>query len=496
MAQCWPFRLSSGVLSEEHSANSGLCLVTVSLLPMTKKIRPAKNNSHASSFRDPAGFIFSDEQGIVHRHVNEAAAEDLALLHTSGLYDELVRKKFLVPHEQLPATKTPKDAHAILRPQQIPFVSYPFEWSFSQLKDAALLTLRIQQTALKHGMSLKDASAYNVQFVGSQPVFIDTLSFETYQDGMYWKAYRQFCQHFLAPLALMSATDVNLSQLLRVHLDGIPLGLAAKLLPRRLRWRPGLAMHLFLHARAQRAKASDHRKQQRTIPRPQLQAIIDSLVRTVSGLRPPHSTTEWGDYYSQTNYTVDAADQKAADVRAFVKPLKPKTAIDFGGNNGRYSRIFNELGATTLCTDIDPNAVEANYRHAREQKETAMLPLLVDLTNPGGGLGWANTERSPIHQRFQTDVAMALAIIHHLAISNNLPLERIAAYFSQFAPYLVIEFVPKRDSQVQKLLATREDIFPDYHEEGFEAAFGMHYELVKSKKIKGTERTLYLLKRR
>lgn len=459
------------------------------------KKEQAAAEQHASSFRDPAGHIF-ETGGRLYRQVNPVGAADFDMLLSSGLYDELTQAGLLIPHEQLAKGKTPANAHAVLMPQQIPFISYPFEWSFSQLKDAALTTLKIQKQALKHGMTLKDASAYNVQFLGAKPIFIDTLSFEQYQDGMYWKAYRQFCQHFLAPLALMSHLDLSLSQLLRVHLDGIPLDLTAKLMPHRSRLRPGLGMHLFLHARAQQAKAGEHRKQEVRIPKERLLAIIDSLQRTVAGLRPHRDVTEWGDYYNQTNYTVDAADQKAASIRTFVKPLKAKTAIDLGGNDGRYSRVLNELGIFTVCTDIDPNAVESNYRHAHAHKESLMLPLLIDVTNPGGALGWANEERSLAHERLQGDVAMALAIVHHLAISNNLPFELIAKYFSQLAPYLVIEFVPKRDSQVQKLLSTRQDIFPNYHEEGFEQAFSKYYKLEKSQKIQGTERTLYLFKRR
>ncbi len=422
---------------------------------------------------------------------------DFDLFTKSGLYDSLRKKKLVVSHESIPAASydTPKPVR-IIEPEQIPHISYPFEWSFSQLQDAALLTLLVQKQALKHAMTLKDASAYNVQFLNGRPIFIDTLSFEKYVPGAPWQAYRQFCQHFLAPLALMAHTDLRLSQLQRVHLDGIPLDLTAKLLPRAAKLRLGIAMHLVVHGRAQQSKASTHQKPKRAVSQTSLEAILDSLERTIRKLKPRRETTEWDDYYDKTNYSVDAADLKGQIIADLVEGLKLGTALDLGGNNGRYSRVLNNLGIRTVCSDIDPNAVEANYRHVREYKENLMLPLVVDLTSPAGALGWRNTERAPIHERLQCDAVMALALIHHLAISNNLPLEKIASYFREFAPYCIVEFVPKSDSQTAKLLATRKDIFPEYTDKGFLKAFGHHFKLLKEQRIKGTERTLYLFKRK
>lgn len=449
-----------------------------------------------ASFRDPAGFMYRDSKGRLLRQVNQAGADDYRKLMDSKLYDDLVKAGYLVSHKEIKPEKDSK-VYTILQPEEIPFITYPFEWSFSQLQDAAVMTLQIQKKALKHGMILKDASAYNLQFKAGRPIFIDTLSFEEYKDGMAWTAYKQFCQHFLAPLALMAKVDPNLSQLLRVHLDGIPLPLAAKLMPGGSRWNAGLGMHLFLHARAQKAKESEHKKQSNGLHKQQLQAIIESLERTVKKLRSHDFQTEWGDYYANnTNYSVDAADAKAKIVKNFAKASKAKTAIDIGGNNGRYSRVLNDLGIFTVCSDIDPNAVEANYRFAKKKKENLMLPLLVDMTNPGGGLGWENTERPIISHRVQTDMVMALAVIHHLAISNNLPMAKIAECFAKFAPSLILEFVPKEDSQVQKLLATRKDIFPDYDEEGCKKAFNKYYKLEKEEKVKGSKRTMYLFKRK
>jgi len=286
-----------------------------------------------ASFRDPAGFVFKNIKGEILRQINFSGQSDFSLLTESGLYSKLVEKGLLISHQDLALSKAATtSAVAVIKPQLIPFISYPFEWSFSQLQDAALLTLRIQRLALKHGMSLKDASAYNIQFHNGQPIFIDTLSFEKYEPGKPWRAYQQFCQHFLAPLALMTYTDMSLSQLLRVHLDGIPLELTKKLLPRTAKLKAGLAMHIVLHGRAQKAKAGDHKTAQPNIKQSNLEAIIHSLEHSVQKLKARKSVTEWGDYYDKTNYSVSASDQKAKAIFRLIHQRNARTVFDLGGS--------------------------------------------------------------------------------------------------------------------------------------------------------------------
>ena len=203
-----------------------------------------------SSFRDPSGFVFWSKENIF-RQVNQPYRQDYDFLMSSGLYDTLVEKELLISHQEV--DQFPRDQlsfYKIIKPERIAFISYPYEWCFSQLKDASLLTLHIQKTALEFGMSLKDCSAYNVQFRYGKPVFIDTLSFERYKEGDPWKAYRQFCQHFLAPLALMSHIDLRLNQLSRVFVDGIPLDLTSNLLPFKTRFSLALFVHIHLHAKS------------------------------------------------------------------------------------------------------------------------------------------------------------------------------------------------------------------------------------------------------
>lgn len=461
-----------------------------------------KNNGRVSaSFRDPSGFLFVRD-GTLYRQVNQSYRKDYDLLMQSGLYDRLVKARQLIPHQEVDLTPAvPEIAYRILLPERVPFISYPYEWSFSQLKDAALLTLSIQLTALELGLSLKDASAYNVQFYQGRPVLIDSLSFEAYQEGKPWVAYRQFCQHFLAPLALMAYRDVRLNQLLRVYIDGVPLDLASSLLPMRTRYQLGLAAHIHLHASAQK-KYSDAPEQAKTqtqgrsINKNGLVGLITSLKNVVEGLKWMPQGTEWGDYYDATNYSRAAFDQKATIVKQFLEKTQPKQVWDLGANTGVFSRIATQLGAMTVSSDIDPAAVEKNYLEMRKNKEKDLLPIVLDLTNPSPGIGWQNEERDSFVQRGPVDTVMALALVHHLAISNNVPLEDLAAFFAQLGRWLIVEFIPKEDSQVQRLLMTREDIFPAYQQAGFEAAFETCFTIHDCIPVEGSKRLMYLMEKR
>jgi len=460
-----------------------------------------------SSFRDPHGFLF-ERDGVLLRQVNRSYGPDYDKLSArGGLFDEFIEEGYLVAHQEVDvAPAHPDECHKILRPEKIPFISYPYEWSFSQLKDAALLTLKIQKRALARGFALKDASAFNVQFMGCRPVFIDTLSFESYREGSPWVAYRQFCQHFLAPLSLYAHVDARLAKLSRTSIDGIPLDLASRLLPRRTWLRFGLLSHLHLHARAQRKHASGANAAapgSTTISRSRLVALLDNLESTVRGLQWKAPPTEWGDYYEDTNYTEDAMRAKLELVAAFAKSSSPELILDLGANTGLFTRRARDAVATAtpgssappyaVACDIDELAVERSYLQGREKGETLFLPLVMDLTNPSPAIGWHHRERESLVGRGGPHLVLALALIHHLAISNNVPFDSLAAFFQAISRRLIIEFVPKSDSQVQRLLATREDVFPNYDQESFEAAFGKFFVIDRSEPIPQSDRRLYLM---
>ena len=449
------------------------------------------------SFRDPSGFLFT-RNGTLYRQINQRYRDDYERLMRSGLYDALVADGRLIPHEEVTvAPARAERALCVIQPEPVPFVSYPYEWCFSQLKDAALTTLAIQKTALAHDMSLKDSSAYNIQFHHGRPTLIDTLSFECYPEGQPWVAYRQFCQHFLAPLALMAYRDIRLNQFFRVYMDGVPLDLASALLPPRTRFRFSLLSHIHLHAKSQKHYAGKQVKPTRArMGKFALRALVDSLESAVRRLCWRPSGTEWADYYNDTNYVPPAFRHKQELVGEFLDRLRPHTVWDLGANTGPFSRIAADKQAATIAFDIDPGAVEKLYLDGVASGRTGILPLVLDLANPSAAIGWANQERMSLAQRGPADAVLALALIHHLAISNNVPLDRMATYFSRLGRALIIEFVPKHDSQVSRLLVTREDIFDDYREDVFRSAFEVYFDIEDRREIADTDRVLYLMRAR
>lgn len=461
----------------------------------SQMMKNRKSKSNASSFRDPDGFIFSKDNTF-YRQVNKICKDRYDLLISSGLYKELTKRKLLVPHKEIPIKfALTKEAYKVIKPEIIPFITYPYEWSFSQLKDAALLTLEIQLTALNFGMTLKDASAFNVQFIGSKPIFIDTLSFEKYTEGKPWVAYRQFCQHFLSPLALMSITDLRLNLLSKEFIDGIPLDLTSKLLPAKSRLNFSLLTHLHLHALNQKRMANKKVEMKSLkMNKFQMISLINNLISTIKKLEIKKQQTEWGKYYTFTNYSTKAFKEKKFILNNFLKKIKPKSVIDLGANTGEFSKIAVKNGAYTVACDIDPLAVEKAYLDF--QNEKLLLPMIIDLTNPSSAIGWGNKERKSFSERVDVDCVIAFALIHHLAISNNLPFSLIAEYFSSLGKYLIIEFVPKDDSKVKKLLQNREDIFFNYTQEKFEKDFEKFYKILDVEKIKESKRAIYLLEKR
>ena len=451
------------------------------------------NETHEfSSFRDPSGNIFFRD-GILFRRINPSYFLQYEALKNSGLYDELIKFNALIPHKEIQKNEN----EILIQPEEIPYISYPYEWSFGMLKDAALLTLKIHRRAMKHNLILKDASAYNIQFRNGQAVLIDTLSFDFYNEGEAWGAYGQFCRHFLAPLLLMKEKDIRLNKLLTLFIDGVPLDLAKELLG----GKGGFfaRQHIVWHSKSVEKHETDGRKKlfnfgvnkKIQISRTQHLALIESLIRGIEAMTLKNIITEWGDYYAHTNYTPEAGEDKKRIVLDFLNLIQPKNTWDLGANDGTYSKLaLNFNSSHVVAFDIDPAAVERNYQSVKKSG-VKMLPLVLDLTNPSPGIGFANQERKTVDERQNPDCIMALAVIQHLAISNNLPLEMLAKWFSTLSKNLIIEFVPKEDSQVQILLATRRDIFPDYNQECFEKIFSEYFTLKKKENVKGSKRILY-----
>jgi len=376
-------------------------------------------------------------------------------------------------------------------------ISYPWEWPFSLLKDAALLHLDMMEILVPKGFWLRDASAFNVQFNGTSALLVDTLSIGKRTPGRPWPAYRQFCSHFLAPLAVGAYGDIRLLSLWRNYVDGFPLDLAARLLPFRRRLQPGLLTHLIVHARIQQSAGRKDLK--RRVPKVTdygLIGLVRSLRRTIKRIVWRRTSQLWEHYDRIRTYTPEELSEKKAYVLDTVERLKPQMVWDLGGNIGEFSSIIAERGAFVVSIDGDPACTEYLYQQVyRGTIDGRILPLTMDLANPSPGLGWDGHERFSLAERGPADLIVALALIHHLVFSSGVPLQSIAQWLSGLGHHAVVEFIPPEDPMVKKLLGTRGDEHLPYSLELFRSSFGEVFQTV-SQHILGNGRHLYFFKRR
>lgn len=442
-----------------------------------------------SSFRDPAGYVVS-HGGVFKRVVTRDGRADYDSLVESGLYRELADGQLLLSHsEEHVIPDEHPEIHKIISPEQLDFVSYPYEWCFSQLRDAALLTLDVQERALRRGMSLKDASAFNIQFRNTKPVFIDTLSFEEDHGGP-WIAYEQFCRHFLAPLCLMATRSPRFAQYLRVDIDGFPLEFASRLLGWRSYFRVGPLLHIHMHSRSHRRAVRASRPGGG--PGGRLKRnLVESLRHAVESLGCRREKSEWSDYeHRADHYPAEAVYFKKTFVEAAVEHAKPDLVYDCGGNTGAYSRVAAASGARCVLFDSDPLCVELAYRSEKASGNGRVLPLLMDLGNPTPALGFGLTERLGLLDRPRAGLVMALALVHHLRIRENIPFENLAKFFSRLGRTLVVEFVTPQDPILKAMLHPGRPAPDDYTVDGFVRAFSREFTLRETAWIPGVPRCL------
>lgn len=459
-------------------------------------------SSLGASFRDPSGFVYK-ENGEIYRVVNRVYKEDYDHLKKSGLYSKLVKEKLLVKHREL-SVGGDKKVYKLIKPEFVKYISYPYEWSFNQLKDVALTALRIEKIALNHGMSLKDASAYNFQFVNLKPVLIDTLSFERVKEGSPWIAYKQFCQHFLAPLALSYYRDQRLNNLLKHYLDGIPLDLVSKLLPRSTYLKMPLLINLHLHAKSQDVFSQKSQlKRIEKLPGQKIslnsvKALVENLETAIKGLEWKHEESFWKKYYKDNSYSATSFKNKEKIIDKFLSACTgSRSVLDLGSNLGIFSFISAKKELETIALDYDHACIDRTYSLAKAKGYKNILPVVNDLSNPSPDLGWDQNERGGLIGRFEVDVVMALALMHHLIIGNNVPLNKVVDFMEKMTKkYLIIEYVPTDDVQVKEMVMLRSD-WHSYSKSDFLGAFAKKFKLLKEAKVSNKSgRIIYLLRRK
>jgi hypothetical protein len=459
-----------------------------------KHMTRESNRTHEASFRDPSGYMFYDGP-VLRRVVNPIYFPQYQKLKDAGFFTTLIEKGLLISHEE---TSVNKD-QIILTPEKIPFITNPYEWSFEQFKHAALHTLKLQKYALSKGFILKDASSYNVTFHKGKPIFIDTLSFDFYEEDTPWRAYKQFITHFFGPLVLAKYHGTEIFKMMQTHIDGIPVKLIASMLPKKTKLSATLFTNIHLLAKMESKHKEDYKAETKiaNLSRKAQNNILDSLFNYIKDLKLNEST-EWGDYYTKTNYEAAAFDAKKELIKEWTTALNPQRLIDIGGNDGTFARTVLDKVPHVIVTDIDSNSVDHNYRQVQKNKETNMLPFVCDMLQPAPGIGFNNTERASLIERlkdYEPDLTLALALIHHITLSGNVPFEKSAEFFAKFSTNLIIEFPKRDDSWAESLLVRKREFinhFDFYNEANFEAGFKQYFTLEKKETVAGTKRILYL----
>ena len=448
------------------------------------------------SFRDPESRVFYAGDDVF-RALSADGLSDFEALEASGLLDDerVVRTERADGTVALPGLLVHEPA-AVLRHERIPFVSYPYEWTFSMLKDAALLQLDLLLAALDHDLVLKDSTPYNVQFKGARPTFVDVGSFERLREGEPWVGYRQFCMLYLYPLLLQSAKGVPFHPWLRGSIDGITPPQMRALMSFRDRFRKGVFTNVFLHARLEKRYADRPAQVKQEVRRVFKKELFVANVRKMRKLvqrldwNPPAGV--WTAYGERNSYTSDDARRKDHFVREVATSRDWNLAWDIGANNGRYSRIAAEGAKTVVAVDADQGPVELLYRDLRDEGNEQILTLTMNLADPSPGLGWRGLERRPMPERGKPDLVLALALVHHVAISANVPVKEFVGWLASLGSALVIEFPTREDPMVKQLLAPKRDgLHPDYELDFFERTLKEAFEVERSERLESGTRVLY-----
>jgi len=450
-----------------------------------------------ASFRDPHARVY-DYEGRVLREVSNNKKEFFLEFLDSDFYRQLRGKSIVetdfVNFRKIEKNKTSTDTF-FLEHEKIEFITYPHEWCFETLKEVAIFHLNLQKKALDSGFFLKDASPYNVQFKNGKPIFIDLLSFESYHEGDYWVAYKQFCDNFLNPLVIRSHTGIEHNMFFRGSIDGVDARLTSAILPLKSWFSFKIISHIHIRAWLEKKVDSSSPSQSISsrpgISKKNIQALWESLEIFIKKLSA-RDLTYWSEYENNNSYVKTAVQIKDNLVRNFINKYKPNTLLDLGCNRGRFCRIAFESGASKVIgLDIDGSAVDkANLDYFLRSRD--FIALQFDLMNPSPAIGWQNIERSIIWDRMpRIDTLICLALVHHICISKNVPLGDFVKFLFNLSKTILVEFVPKTDSMVQGLLSNRSDIFDDYNEENFERELSKHGHIIEKRNIKDSSRTLY-----
>lgn len=447
------------------------------------------------SFRDPAGAIYETKEQVFRVLTMDGTAR-LRRSFEAGLLQKLISDGKLVPFSHVSGIThlpLPKGGTVLEHPK-LPFISYPYEWSFHHLRTAALFHLQLQLTALEFGIALADASAFNIQFVSGEPLFIDHLSFVPYTDGDLWWGYDQFLRQFVNPLIIAAYTRTDWRALLAMNWGGVTSPSTRRLLPAWRRFRPAIFRHVSMPAILQGAAESlDEPETNRSlrISRRAYEKQLHGIHDLISALRLRSDASDWSAYQHTRTYSDGEVQQKQDFVRAYCRTRRPMLLVDLGCNTGEFARVALESGAADVVgVDSDAASIELCSRAASRER-LRFLPLALDVLNPTPGLGWNNLERTSFCERCIGKSVLALALVHHLAITGQVPLPAIVEWITTTFRDGVIEFIPLDDPAARTLSRNARHIPIAYSRGEFEQSLSSRSEIIREEVISNSGRVLY-----
>jgi len=454
------------------------------------------------SFRDPAGKVLYYNDRVL-RLLNKDGVDRFNFLNENNLLDSCISNKFLVKSNKINSDNinlNNLENKIIIEHERIEYISYPYEWCFDQLKDAALHHLNFHIFLLNNNATLLDGSAFNIQFNGHKPIFIDLLSIKKYENGEYWTAHKQFCENFLNPLILKSKKGIDFNNWFRGNLEGINTKDLNAILSIKDKFSFNIFTQVFLlnflEQRAIKNKKKDITQiKKRKFPKQSFLSMLNSMKKFITSLEVKKSSTIWDDYSKDNTYKINEENLKKKIVKEFADRYKFETLIDLGCNDGVYSKICLENGCKyVIGFDYDLNSIDNAYKISKKEKLN-FLPLYFDASNPSPNLGWAQNERKGFVERINFTGMISLAFEHHLAIAKNIPLDQTIKWLTDTAPQGLIEFVPKNDETIKKMLALKGDIFKDYNEENFKTLLLKNVNIVSETIISDSGRKIFEYKK-
>lgn len=451
------------------------------------------NRADPGSFRDPASRVVLGDATVT-RVLDERGLADWRALVNTDFFRRAVADGRLIPTAEMEA---PGEAAGALEHPRIGFITYPFEWTFSMLRDAALLQLDLMLDALAEGMILKDATPYNIQFPGGRPQFIDIGSFERYRPGEPWIGYRQFCRQFLHPLLLEAWCGVPFQPWLRGDPEGPTSAQMWRLLPARRKATRLAILHIGLQARAEaRLRGQEVRRSlaEAGFSADLIRANVEKLRSLVEGLEWDTGEGAWSTYHGCDHVARDR-DLKTEFFVQALQEIAPGTVLDLGANDGHFSQIAVSQGADAIAVDGDEVVLDRMYRSL--QPGTPITPVLTDLQNPSPSQGWAGVERPALFERARPGLVLAYGLIHHLIYTASVPPARVVEWLAGFEAPVVVEFVGPDDPMVDRLTANKrpEELHPDRDRESFERLVSSHFRVARHTDLPGGTRRLYQLAR-